>query len=85
MFLLAGRVKLLASPYDMAKSSLDMLLLAERCRLPRLRAKCEAFLAMNFNSLKMHPQARSLPLMRMAVSPRVSRSFGVLAHIGSGN
>ena len=37
---------------------MDFLVLAETCRLPRLRAKCEAFLAINFNRLKMHPQAR---------------------------
>ena len=36
----------------MAESSLEWALLAERCRLPRLQAKCEAWLAGNFNALK---------------------------------
>ena len=55
----AERVRLGCEPPAMAGSSLEWALLAERCRLPRLQAKCEAWLAGNFNALKAHLQARA--------------------------
>jgi hypothetical protein len=58
----AERVRLSCSPPEVAQSSLEWALLAERCRLPRLQAKCEAWLAGNFNALKSHPQARTCHL-----------------------
>ena len=78
--LFAARVKLERSPYAVGEASLSWLVLAETCRLPRLRAKCEAFLAMNFNHLKMcSSQARSLYCAWLC-SPflmKVSYHFGV--------
>ena len=74
--LFAARVKLESIPHAVGKASLSWLVLAETCRLPLLRAKCEAFLAMNFNRLKMHSQARPLDCMALLwFVIRVSNSF----------